>query len=89
MKEKLMFTIIDEEDNEIEYEILMAFYWSKTKKNYLVYTDNTYNNDSLNIYASIYYPDDETRLDDVETDEEWLEIQNRLEEIKDGKYENK
>ena len=89
MKEKLMFTIIDEEDNEIEYEILMAFYWSKTKKNYLVYTDNTYNYDSLNIYASIYYPDDETRLDDVETDEEWLEIQNRLEEIKDGKYENK
>ena len=89
MKEKLTFSIIDEDDKEIEYEIIVAFYWSKTKKNYLVYTDSTYTNDSLNIYASIYYPDDETRLDDVETDEEWLEIQNRLEEIKDGKYENK
>lgn len=89
MKEKLTFTIIDEEDNEIEYEIIMAFYWSKTKKNYLVYSDNTYNNNNLNIYASIYYPNDETRLDDVETEEEWIEIQKRLDEKQDGKYENK
>lgn len=87
MKEKLMFTIIDEDDKEIEYEIIIAFYWSKTKKNYLVYTDSTYTNDSLNIYASIYYPNDETRLDDIETDEEWIEIDNRLKQIQEGKYE--
>jgi uncharacterized protein YrzB (UPF0473 family) len=87
MKEKLTFSIIDEDDKEIEYEIIVAFYWSKTKKNYLVYTDSTYTNDSLNIYASIYYPNDETRLDDIETDEEWIEIDNRLKQIQEGKYE--
>lgn len=87
MKEKLTFSIIDEDDKEIEYEIIVAFYWSKTKKNYLVYTDSTYTNDSLNIYASIYYPNDETRLDDIETEEEWIEIDNRLKQIQEGKYE--
>ena len=88
MEDKLTFTIVDEDNIEYEYEIILAFYWSKTKKNYLVYTDNTYTNDSLNIYASIYYPNDETRLDDVETDEEWIEIDNRLKQIQEGKYEN-
>ena len=87
MEDNLTFSIIDEDNNEVEYEIIVAFYWSKTKKNYLVYTDNTYTNDCLNIYASIYYPYDETRLDDIQTDEEWIEIDNRLKQIQEGKYE--
>ena len=81
MGNRLTFTIIDEFDNEIEYEILLAFFWSKTKKNYLIYTDNTKDNNKLNIYACIYYPDDDTRLDDIETEEEWKEIENRLKEL--------
>jgi len=82
MNERKTFTIIDEFDNEIEYDIILAFIWFKTKKNYIVYTDNTKNSEGkLNVYAAIYYPNDDTRLDPVETEEEWIEIGNRLSEL--------
>jgi len=40
MDEKKVLKIIDENNNELEYEIILAFYWVKTNKNYVVYTDN-------------------------------------------------
>ena len=67
-----------------EYEILLAFYWLKTKKHYIVYTDNLEVDGELNIYASIYYPEDKTKLDLIETEEEWNEIEARL----NSDYEN-
>ena len=41
INEKKTVSIIDEHGNEIEYEIIIAFKWTKTNKNYIVYTDNT------------------------------------------------
>lgn len=70
--------IIDKDGNEKEYEILLAFYWTKTNKYYVVYTDNIEDENGLNTYASIYYPDDNTKLDKIETEEEWNEIEYRL-----------
>ena len=82
MNEKKIFSIIDEDGNEFEYEILMAFKWIKTDKNYIVYTDNTNDkNGNLNIYAAIYYPEDDSKLDSIETDEEWREIEMRLKDL--------
>ncbi len=74
-------TIIDDDGNTFNYEIILAFYWSKTKKHYLIYTDNTYENEKLNVSAAIYYPNDETRLDEITTEEEWNEIAKKLGEL--------
>lgn len=74
--------LIDENGKETEYEILIAFKWIKTNKNYLVYTDNTNDeNGNLNIYASVYYPNDNSKLDPIESDEEWDEIEKRLKNL--------
>ena len=82
MEEKKILKIIDENGKEIEYEILIAFYWTKTNKNYIVYTDNTKDeNGSLNVYAAIYYPQDSSKLDPIETDEEWDQIDIRLKKL--------
>ena len=74
-------TITDNDGNIFNYEIILAFYWSKTKKHYLIYTDNTYENEKLNVSAAIYYPNDETRLDEITTEEEWNEIAKKLGEL--------
>lgn len=82
MEDKKVLKIIDNNGQETEYTILIVFYWTKTKKNYLVYTDNTRDSKGiLNIFASIYYPNDDTRLDLVKTDEEWEEIERRIKSI--------
>ena len=82
MEEKKTLKLTDESGKEIEYEILIAFKWTKTNKNYIVYTDNTNDeNGSLNVLAAIYYPYDSNKLDPIETDEEWDEIDRRLKEL--------
>lgn len=76
---KKTINIIDENGNEIEYEILLDFILRKNNKRYLVYTDNTTNSDdSLNVYASVYI---NGTLNDISTDEEWFEIEKRLKKI--------
>lgn len=76
---KKIINIKDENGNEIEYEILLDFILRKNNKRYLVYTDNTTNSDnSLNVYASVYI---NGTLSDVSSDEEWLEIDKRLNKI--------
>ena len=79
MEEKSMLKLTDKNGEEIEYEILSAFQLAKTGKNYVVYTDNT--NDAqgnLNVFASIYYPNDDSRLDSIETEEEWDAVESAL-----------
>ena len=84
-EEKKFIKIIDSTGKECEYEIITAFKWLKTKKNYVVYTDNTVdNNGNLNLFAGIYYPEDSTKLDLIETDEEWQEIEKRLSDVFKG-----
>ena len=62
-----------------ECEIILFFKWLKTKKYYLVYTDNKYDLDNnLKIYYNIY---DDGNLLDVNTDEEINEIIKRLKGI--------
>lgn len=51
--EDLTFEIIDNNHQIKKYELLLSF--TNKDINYLVYTDNTYNeNDELNIYSSRY-----------------------------------
>ena len=84
MKEETMtFKVMNDEGKEIECEVLFTFESDETKKNYIVYTDNTIDEEgNTKVYASIYNPDqDETKLLPIETDKEWKIIETILEEL--------
>lgn len=77
--------IINTSGEEQEYEIVLAFKWSETNKCYVVYTDNTKDEaGNLKIYASIYYPNDDSKLDSILSDEEWKEIEKRVKALEKG-----
>lgn len=84
MNEELMtFKVINDEGKEIECEVLFTFESDETKKNYIVYTDNTQDeNGNTKVYASIYNPgDNNAKLLPIETDKEWKIIETVLEEL--------
>ena len=83
MEEKMTFKVINDEGKEVECEVLFTFESDETKKNYIVYTDNTLDEEgNTKVYASIYNPDqDETKLLPIETDKEWQIIETILEEL--------
>lgn len=91
MDKQMTFKITNEQGIDVEYEVLFTFESDETKKNYMVYTDNTKDEDgNIRVYASIYEPDkDETKLDPIQTEEEWAIIQKILdqlqEEVQSGK----
>jgi len=79
MRDKKILKVYDVDGNIKEYEIIMTFIWSKNQKNYIIYTDNTNTEDGkLNLYAAIYYPDDDTKLEEIKTEEEWDLIEESL-----------
>ena len=65
---------------EQEFEVLYTFRSLKTKKDYIIYTDNSYNsNNELNIYSSIYYPQSpEKELENIVDEADWEEVENFL-----------
>ena len=79
----MTFKVINDEGKEVECEVLFTFESDETKKNYIVYTDNTLDEEgNTKVYASIYNPDeDETKLLPIETDKEWKIIETILEEL--------
>ena len=82
-EEVMTFKVMDDNGKEIECEVLFTFESEETKKNYIVYTDNTIDDDgNTKVYASIYNPNEaETKLLPIETDKEWKIIETILEEI--------
>ncbi|MEG1500333.1 MAG: DUF1292 domain-containing protein [Clostridiales bacterium] len=83
MDEKIVFTVLDENDNEVECQMLLNFENQETGKHYIIYTDNTRDGEgNVNIYASIYDPDQEnSNLESIETEEEWKMIEKVLDEM--------
>jgi len=79
------FTIIDEQGNEITYDILFTFDSEETKKSYVVFTDNSVDESgSIATYASIYDPTGESKeLQPITTDAEWDLIENLLSQIEE------
>ena len=80
---KMTFKILGDDGKEIECEVLFTFESDETKKNYMVYTDNTLDEQgNTKVYASIYNPDEEnTNLIPIETDKEWKIIETILDEL--------
>lgn len=82
-EEKMTFKVMNDEGKEVECEVLFTFESDETKKNYIVYTDNTTDEEgNIKVYASIYNPNEtETKLLPIETDKEWKVIETILEEL--------
>ena len=82
-EEVMTFKVVNDEGKEVECEVLFTFESEETKKNYIVYTDNTTDDDgNTKVYASVYNPNEaETKLMPIETDKEWKIIETILEEI--------
>ena len=71
MIERRKLTITDENNETKIYDILATFLYDKTEKNYIIYTDNKVENKELNIYAAIYDPSNLTKLEQINSKEEW------------------
>jgi uncharacterized protein YrzB (UPF0473 family) len=82
-EKKGIFTIVNDEGKEIECEILFTFDSDETKKSYIVYTDNTLDEEgSTKVYASVYDPTGQNpALMPIETEKEWLVIENILSSV--------
>ena len=80
---KNTFSMIDENGNEVVYDVLFTFENEETNKNYIAYTDNTKDETgNVQVYASIYYPDDPNgKLEPIKTDKEWKVIETILDTI--------
>lgn len=83
MEEDMTFTILDDNGVEVICEVLFTFQSEETGRNYIVYTDNTLDEEgNTKVYASIYDPmAQESRLDPIETEEEWAIITHILEQL--------
>jgi len=82
-RENMTFTVVNDEGKEVECEVLFTFESEETGKNYIVYTDNTFDQEgNTKVFASIYDPDaDESKLLPIETEKEWKIIEVILEEL--------
>lgn len=85
MEDKSTFTVLNDEGKEITCEILFTFDSDETKKSYIVYTDNTTDEDgNVKVYASVYKPESEnTELLPIETEREWKIVETILESIQE------
>ncbi len=85
---KNTFSMLDENGNEIIYDVLFTFESEETNKNYIVYTDNSKDEEgNIQVYASVYDPENpKSKLEPIETEKEWKVIETILntlqEEIK-------
>ena len=84
-EKKGIFTIINDKGEEIECEILFTFDSEETKKSYIVYTDNSTDKDgSIRVYASVFDPTgNNPDLLPIETEKEWLVIENILASVQE------
>ena len=90
MTEDMTFTVVNDEGKEIKCDVLFTFDSEETGKNYIVYTDNTKDESgNIKVYASIYNPEDTTKLEPITSDKEWKIIQIVLDEVMaEAKKEN-
>lgn len=89
-KENLTFSVVNDEGKEVVCEVLFTFESEETGKNYIVYTDNTFDEEgNTKVFASIYDPDsDESKLLPIETEKEWKIIEAILEELQEETLED-
>lgn len=82
IKKKMMSIVADDGSIE-EVEVILAFEFKDTKKEYVVYTKNEKDeNDNITVYVSnVDRSAPEAKLLGVEDDEEWSRIKDVLREL--------
>lgn len=85
MNEKQKFMVLDENGKQVECEPLFTFESEETKKQYVVYTDNSLDKDgNVRVFASIYKMNDKGgELLPIKTEKEWKVIETILESIQE------
>ena len=85
------FEAINESGETVECEVIMLYHALQNDKEYVFYTDQSYDEDgSLNLYASRYLGEEDGKmiLEDVQDEREWQLLDKALEEAKDGLKES-
>ena len=74
------FTYMNDEGKSIECDVLFTFDSDEFKKSYIIFTDNTLDeNGNIKVYANTYDPSGkDIDLGKIETDKEWEVIENLL-----------
>ncbi|MFA5408976.1 MAG: DUF1292 domain-containing protein [Bacilli bacterium] len=83
MKEKNVFTVLDDQGKEVKCEVMFTFDSDETGKHYIIYTDNTLDDEgNTRVYASTFDPEnDKTNLGTIETEKEWKIIETIFESL--------
>ena len=82
MAEKAYMTVINENNEIMDVDVLFIFNNTATGKSYIVYTENTTDeNGDTEVFASAYDPDERPlALHPIETEEEWAVLESKLRE---------
>ena len=81
MEKKHIYETLDDGTKK-SYDVILTFHNDNNDKDYIVYTDNVYDEyNKLKIYASIYNSYDNSFLGHPSTVEEWDVINNLLKEV--------
>ena len=85
MNEKQKFVVLDEKGKEIVCEPLFTFEAEETKKQYVVYTDNSKDsNGNVRVFASIYETGEKgNKLLPIKSEKEWKVIETILTSIQE------
>ena len=85
MEERMTFKATNTEGKEVEYEVLFTFDSDETNKSYMVYTDDSKDeNGNIRVFASTYVTSGEnTELFPIESDKEWKIIDTILKELQE------
>lgn len=77
MEEKNTITVTNDKGEKIVLDILVTFDSEETEKSYVIYTDNTKDeNGNVRVYASTYNPGDpQMNLEDIKTEKEWKMVE--------------
>ena len=83
MNELKKISTILSNGTKVEYNVILTFKSNKNNKNYVIYTDNTYDqNKKLRFYAAVYDPTLATPyLGEPTTKEEWTEITTIIDNV--------
>ena len=83
--DKNTFKLITNDGTEVTCNVLFTFDSDETKKSYIVYTDNSRDQEgNIQVFASIFDPNDEnTKLEPITTEIEWKVIETILETLQE------
>jgi uncharacterized protein YrzB (UPF0473 family) len=85
--EKKMMSIVADDGTYEEVEVIVAFEFKDTKKEYVIYTKNEKDeNDNVTVYVSnVDRSSGEPKLLGVEDEEEWSRVKDVLRELSKSK----